>query len=118
MHLYVYICVCMFVCREQYSWKCSVTTCNIIKEGESGRQFIYKHIKEFHYQENPPDPNSSSNLKCPVCDILSKSKAGLTRHIQCKHKDDNIQQSIKPVRTEPTPSTSQQTTHPTTNDGL
>ncbi|KAI5717757.1 hypothetical protein M8J77_010753 [Diaphorina citri] len=85
------------VARDQYSWKCPI--CNLTKESESGRQYIYKHIAEVHDQNSTPEPNTGTNpnLKCPSCNLECRSKAGLLSHLRNKHNNTGPE-SVKPIK--------------------
>ncbi|KAI5739477.1 hypothetical protein M8J77_019725 [Diaphorina citri] len=85
------------VTRDQYSWKCPI--CNLTKESESGRQYIYKHIAEVHEQNSTPEPNTGTNpnLKCPSCNLECKGKAGLLSHLRNEHNNTGPE-SVKPIK--------------------
>lgn len=82
--------------RSKYSWKCPV--CNLSKDNESGRQFIYRHIKEVHEDQMQQSNALPPNLECTICNLTCKSKCGFLSHLRNKHNSTTEYSTIRPVK--------------------
>lgn len=82
--------------RDMYTWKCPLCP-NIIKSGETGRQQIYKHISEDH--KTPSELSAyPDDLKCTICNTVSKSKSGYASHQRHKHPNITPRNILRPIK--------------------
>ncbi|KAI5753664.1 hypothetical protein M8J77_002254 [Diaphorina citri] len=84
--------------EENDTWNCPL--CDFTRPGRRGRQYVNSHITQSHKSQLAVTANAPQDLRCTICQFVSRSKAGFGSHYRSKHPgiENPFLQSIRPVR--------------------